>query len=145
VLRFGISNQPHWSSFNSATGELTGTPSSTDVGIYRGVTVTASAGTQLRALAFDIEVVQVGTNSVMLSWLAPTENEDGTPLTNLGGYRIRYGVQSGAYTSVVTIDPGLATYVLSGLAAGRYYIVLSAVNTTGAESSYSNEAQVDLG
>jgi hypothetical protein len=146
VLRFGISNQPHWSTFNTATGEITGTPASADVGVYRGVTVTVTAGTQMRALAFDIEVVQVGTNSVMVSWLAPTENEDGTPLTNLAGYRIRYGLQSGNYSSVVTINnPGLATYVLNGLAAGTYYIVLSAVNANGSESTYSNEAQVNLG
>jgi len=140
-LRFGISNQPHWSNFNSATGELTGTPSIADIGLYRGVTVTVTAGTQMRALAFDVEVVQVGTSSVTLTWTPPTENEDGTPLTNLGGYRIRYGSQSGKYSSVVNItNPGLATYVLGGLAAGTYYIVISAYNQSGVESGYSNEA-----
>ena len=146
ALLFGIANQPRWSNFNPATGEVTGTPSSSDVGVYRGVTVTVTAGTQMRALSFDVEVVQVGTNSVMVSWLAPTENEDGTPLVNLAGYRIRFGQQSGNYTSTINVDnPGLATYVISGLAAGTYYLVLSAVNTSGGESSYSNEAQVNLG
>jgi hypothetical protein len=146
ALLFGIANKPRWSNFNPATGEVTGTPSSADVGAYRGITVTVTAGTQMRALSFDVEVVQVGTNSVMVSWLAPTENEDGSPLTNLAGYRIRFGQQSGNYTSTINVDnPGLASYVISGLAAGTYYLVLSAVNTSGAESSYSNEAQVDLG
>jgi putative Ig domain-containing protein len=141
ALRFGIANQPGWSNFNSATGEITGTPSSADVGVYRGVTVTVTAGTQMRALAFDVEVVQVGTSSVTLTWTPPTENEDGTPLTSLAGYRLRYGVQSGSYTSVVNLaNPGLATYVLSGLAKGTYYIVLSAYSQSGVESSYSNEA-----
>ena len=141
VLRFGVANQPGWSNFNSATGEITGTPSSVDVGLYRGVTVTVTAGTQMRALAFDVEVVQVGTSSVTLTWTPPTENEDGTPLTNLAGYRLRYGAQSGNYTSVVNLsNPGLATYVLSGLAKGTYYIVISAYSQSGVESNYSNEA-----
>ena len=143
--RFGISNQPRWSIFNSATGEVMGTPSSGDIGVYHGVTVTVTAGTQMRAMSFDVEVVQVGTNSIMISWLAPTENEDGTPLTNLAGYRIRYGPQSGNYTSMVNItNPGLASYVINGLAGGTYYLVLSAVNTSGGESTNSNEAQLTL-
>ena len=146
MLRFGITNQPHWSTFNQTTGEVTGTPTYSDVGAYRGVTVTVTAGTQMRALSFDVEVVQVGTNSIMISWLAPTENDDGTPLVNLAGYRIRYGQQSGLYNTMVNIDnPGLATYVINGLAAGTYYLVLSAVNVNGGESAPSNEAQVNLG
>ena len=146
VMKFGISNKPPWSVVNSATGEVMGTPQSTDVGAYHGVTVTVTAGTQMRALSFDIEVVQVGTNSLMISWLAPTENEDGTPLTNLAGYRIRYGIQSGNYSSEVKIDnAGLATYVINGLAAGTYYLVLSAVNANGGESTPSNEAQANVG
>ena len=141
ALKFGISNQPAWSDFNAITGEITGTPSLTDVGLYRRVTVTVTAGTQMRALAFDVEVVQVGTSSVTLTWMPPTENTDGTPLTNLAGYRLRYGPQSGNYTNVVTLaNPGLATYVLGGLATGTYYIVISAYSQTGVESSYSNEA-----
>jgi len=141
ALRFGIANQPAWSNFNSATGEITGTPTSADVGLYRGVTVTVTAGTQMRALAFDVEVVQVGTSSVTLTWTPPTENEDGTPLTNLAGYRLRFGAQSGNYTNVINIaNPGLATYVLGGLAKGTYYVVISAYNQSGIESQYSNEA-----
>ena len=141
VPRFGIANLPRWGFFNATTGEMTGTPSYSDVGVYRGVTVTVTAGTQMRALAFDVEVVQVGTSSVTLTWTPPTENEDGTPLTNLAGYRIRYGSQSGNYTSVVNLsNPGLATYVLGGLASGTYYVVISAYNQSGVESGYSNEA-----
>jgi hypothetical protein len=141
LLQFGIANQPRWSTFNASTGELRGVPQMADVGVYRGVTVTVTAGTQMRALAFDVEVVQVGTRSVALTWEPPTENNDGTPLTNLAGYRIRYGTQSGNYTSVVNLDnPGLATYVVAGLAAGTYYFVISAYNQNGAESQLSNEA-----
>ena len=91
--------------------------------------------------AFSIAVTQISLGSATLSWTPPTQNEDGTPLTNLAGYRIRFGMQSGNYPSTINLtNPGLATYVLSGLAAGTYYIVISAVNQNGVESSYSNEA-----
>jgi cell division inhibitor SulA len=144
-LVFGVVNQPHWSAFNTATGELTGTPTMADIGLYRGVSLTVTAAGQMRALSFDVEVLQVGTRSVTLSWIPPTENEDGTPLLNLAGYRIRYGLQSGNYTNVVTLNnPGLATYVLSGLATGTYHIVISALNANGLESAYSNEASKTL-
>ena len=106
ALRFGIANQPHWSTFNPTTGEVTGTPVVLPTSaLYRGVTVTVTAGTQMRALSFDVEVVQVGTNSVTISWTPPTENNDGTPLVNLAGYRIRYGQQSGNCITPWSISP----------------------------------------
>ena len=41
------------------------------------------------------------TTSVTLSWDSPTTNEDGTPLTDLGGYRVYYGQYSGTYTESI--------------------------------------------
>src|SRR5215471_107746 len=63
-LQFGIANQPGWSSFNTATGEIRGMPTGADVGVYRGITVTVAAGGQMRSLAFDLEVVSVGSQSI---------------------------------------------------------------------------------
>ena len=42
-------------------------------------------------------------------------------------------------------NPGLATYVINGLAAGTYYIVLSAVNTNGGESELFERGAAELG
>jgi len=33
--------------------------------------------------------------SALLSWNAPSTNEDGTPLTDLAGYKIYYGTATG--------------------------------------------------
>ena len=75
-----------------------------------------------------------------LSWLPPTENTDGTALTNLAGYKIYYGTNEGAYTKVITIDNvGIATYVVDNLAAGNtYYFVVTAFDSAGLQSDYSS-------
>lgn len=145
-LAFSIAHRPVWLKFSVATGLLSGTPTAADVGIYRGITIAVSDGSQAKALQpFDIQVVAVGSSGVMLSWVPPTENDDGSPLTDLAGYRIRYGERSGAYANTVSLaNPGLATYFLDGLVPSTYYFVISAYNTTGDESTYSNEAVIAL-
>jgi len=80
-----------------------------------------------------------GTGTMSLEWDASTTNEDGTPLTDLAGYKIHYGTASGVYGH--SVDVGNATaYQLSGLTKGQvYYLVVTAVNGSNTESDYSNE------
>jgi hypothetical protein len=54
----------------------------------------------------------------------PTQNTDGSPLTNLAGYRIYYGTDAAALAYSATIDTTDATsYVVSGLDSGTWYFV----------------------
>lgn len=142
TLTFSINNKPSWASFDTANGALTGTPSSANVGVYNNVTITVSDGTDSAELGpFSITVDSISLGSVTLSWTAPTENEDGTPLTDLAGYRIYWGMTSGTYPNSVTIDnPGLMTYVIDNLAPGTYEFVATSFDATGVESAYSNPA-----
>lgn len=79
-----------------------------------------------------------GTSSVTLQWDAPTTNADGTPLTDLAGYKLYYGPSSGNY--IKNIDVGnVTTYKASALPDGSYYFVVTAYDTGGNESDYSNE------
>jgi hypothetical protein len=76
-----------------------------------------------------------------LSWTPPTENGDGSPLTDLAGYRVRWGIQSRRYTDSAKIDnPGITRFVVEGLASGQYYFAITALNAKDLESSFSNEA-----
>jgi hypothetical protein len=77
-------------------------------------------------------------NSVTLTWDAPTTNIDGTPLTDLAGYKIYYGTSSGVYTSVIDAK-NVTTYKIGGLVAGAHYFTVTAYNAAGYESDYARE------
>ena len=76
-----------------------------------------------------------------LTWTAPTANTDGSPLTDLNGYRIYYGTSSGVYPNQVQVDnPGVTSFVIENLAPNTYYFVSTSINSVGVESEFSNEA-----
>ncbi len=140
-LSFTILNRPAWASFNAATGALTGTPGAGTVGTYANITIRVNDGKATTSLpAFSIGVQQVAMGSATLSWQPPTTRTDGSPLTNLAGYRIRYGTASGSYPNLIDIpNGGLTSAVVENLSAATWYFVASAYDTTGAESNYSSQ------
>ncbi len=76
---------------------------------------------------------------VTLTWQPPTQNTDGTALTNLAGYYIDYGTQPQNYTTAIQVaNPGVTTYVVENLPPGTYYFVVTAYNSNGEDSSASN-------
>jgi hypothetical protein len=76
---------------------------------------------------------------VTLSWAAPTQNTDGSALTNLAGYNIYYGTSAAALTQKVTINTvGMLTYVISNLNSGTWYFEVIAVNSSGIDSGPSS-------
>ena len=78
-----------------------------------------------------------------LTWTPPTQNTDGSALTDLAGYRIYYGTASGTYTlgPIDVADPTAVEYVVTGLNNDTtYYFVATSYNSAGTESAYSNEA-----
>ncbi|RMF86394.1 MAG: fibronectin type III domain-containing protein, partial [Nitrospinota bacterium] len=76
---------------------------------------------------------------VQLVWDAPTTNADGTPLTDLAGYKVYYGQSSRNYGSPVDVG-NQTTYILAGLSRGEtYYFAVTAYDTSGNESEFSEE------
>lgn len=75
--------------------------------------------------------------AVTLAWDSPTTNTDGSPLVNLAGYKVYYGITAGNYDGVIDI-PVVSTYQVE-LPFGSNYVALTAYSTDGNESSYSNE------
>jgi hypothetical protein len=142
TLAFFVTNLPRWANFDSKTGTLSGQPVPGDEGIYTNIVISVSDGsTKVSLPAFSIEVTQTALGSMTLSWAPPTENEDGTALDNLAGYKLYYGTTSGQYTRQVRIDtPGLSSYVIENLLPDTYYVVATSFTTSGVESRYSNEA-----
>ncbi len=139
ALTFSIQNKPTWASFDTDNGELSGVPVAGSEGVYSDIRISASDGINTATISFDIEVVTSGDASVSLSWDAPMENEDGTSLTDLAGYRIYYGDEEGNYPSVIDIDnPSVSSHVVENLLPKTYYFVATAYNSAGVESQHSN-------
>lgn len=144
-LTFSIQGKPGWATFAAATGALTGTPQEGDVGPYEGISISASDGSASDELGFSINVTQTGEGSVALSWQAPTQNTDGTALTDLAGYKIYYGTTRGNYTEQVEIaNPGLTTFVVDNLSPNTWYFVATSLNDDGIESDFSGVASATV-
>ena len=76
---------------------------------------------------------------VALSWTAPTENEDNSPLTDLAGYVIYYGTDAGQYRYTIYLDdPKITGYKFENFAPGTYYFAVTAINADGVESTLSD-------
>jgi hypothetical protein len=140
ALTFSIANRPAWATFSTATGQLSGMPSSSNVGSYSNVVISVSDGRSTVSLpAFAIAVTQVSMGAAALSWTPPTQNTDGTSLTNLAGYRIYYGTSSAALTQMVQVSTaGVSSYVIENLSPSTYYFAIRAYTAAGAESANSN-------
>jgi len=86
---------------------------------------------------------------LLLSWMPPTQNTDGTPLKDLTSYKIYYNTVGspcpGAYSLKVDAavpargPDGRLSIQLTNMAVGQvYYVALTAMNSRGAESACSD-------
>lgn len=141
-LRFSIANKPAWAVFDATSGQLSGTPAASDAGTYSNIVISVSDGKLSASLAaFSIAVQQASTGSVTLSWQPPATRTDGTALTNLAGYRIRYGTAANALTQTLTIaNAGITTAVIDNLGSGTWYFGVVAYNKSTVESAISTLA-----
>jgi len=68
-------------------------------------------------------------------------NTDGTPLTDISGYRVYYGTSpTNLAQSIAVSGAGNTTYVVSDLAPGTYYFAVVTLNATGVASVVSDAA-----
>jgi hypothetical protein len=106
---------------------------------YVGLKVQDSGGTWSTLSNIAVTITYAATKNATLSWSQPLTNADGTPLDDLAGYKLYYGTTSGNYTT--SIDVGnVTTFVTPNLTWGVvYYFSLTAYDTSGNESGYSNE------
>lgn len=135
-LTFEIRGKPDWAKFSTSTGRLEGTPPEGSSGTFTGVQIVVSDGKTTAALdPFSIAVAEPTVGSAELVWDAPTMNVDGSPLTDLAGYVIRYGRSASSLDRSVRINnAGTTSYVIENLAEGTWYFSLSSLNSSGAES-----------
>jgi hypothetical protein len=109
-LRFTIANKPAWATFSTATGKLSGTPATTNIGTTSGVQIKVTDGrswAQLPLFAITVTgttaTTPTTTGSATVSWQPPTQNSDGTALTSLAGYQIDYGTDPNALSKKMQV------------------------------------------
>ncbi len=142
TLTFSVTNLPNWATFNASTGRLSGTPSAADVATYSGIQISVSDGQASASLnSFSITVADVVVGSATLSWTPPTQNSDGSALTDLSGYRVHYGRDPAQLSQTIEItNSSLSTYIVENLSAGTWYFAVVSINSGGTTSVLSSVA-----
>lgn len=157
TLIYTASNLPPGLSMNSGTGLISGVLSnaaSTSSPYLVMVTVSDGVAESSSTFTWQIDPA-VSPQTLLVTWEAPTKNADGSDLTDLSSYRLYYGLTSrGAattpgeftYESSVDINDAAATsFSLPAPDPGEtYYFSLTAIDTSGNESDFSEEASLDI-
>jgi hypothetical protein len=79
------------------------------------------------------------TGTATLTWVVPTHNTDGTPVTTLTGFHIYYGTTEGALTQSIVISGATTTsYEITGLTSGTWYFTVAADAADGTQSAPSS-------
>ena len=134
----GISNAATSSASSGTTSSTTTPPTTSD-------TAPPTSGSGSPSTSVTSPPVFSSNSGITFSWVAPTENSNGSALTNLAGYKIHYGTISQDYTQVVALNnPSLNRYVLDSLPSGTYYFAITAYNSAGIESTLSGEISATL-
>ncbi|HEX6996383.1 MAG TPA: putative Ig domain-containing protein [Gammaproteobacteria bacterium] len=140
VLTFSVENLPAWASFDRQTGRLTGVPREQDGGAYAGIRISVTDGAATTSLPpFTITVVYTANGTATLTWTPPTEKTDGSPV-DLAGYRIYWGKASRNYSHSLEVGQNVVSYVVDNLTPARWYFAVTALDSNGLESDFSNEA-----
>ncbi|MBN2695336.1 choice-of-anchor D domain-containing protein, partial [bacterium] len=145
-LSFSIQNKPVWANFNIATGELSGTPDNSQVGVYSDIiiTVTDTKGANASLPTFSIEVVNTNDAPVIVGEPLTLVNEDlaysfvpsYTDDDTIHGDTISFTIQN----KPIWANFNTATGELSGTPlnehVGEYSnILITAIDASGASSS----------
>ena len=73
-----------------------------------------------------------------VSWSKPTQNTDGSPLTDLAGFIVRYGTDAAALSSLISvISPSATGAQIENLDPGNWYFEVAAITTANVVGLFS--------
>jgi len=121
-LVFSISNLPLWASFDTTTGAIYGTPTTSDIGLYKDIVLTVSDGYATASLP-----------EISIDVLGFTSEEPENPLLNaIGGYSIYMGTSQDALNLQSTFIAGSdITHSAELSSANTYYFSIAAQDKDG--------------
>ena len=120
----------------SATPTETGNVAQADTGLGNadGATSTETVGTS-----------EATAGTITVTWIPPTTRVDGSVLDDLAGYRIYCDKTVDGSMHVVPVDdPAATVWTVDGLAPGTWRVRMTALDSRGRESDYSNTATTTL-
>lgn len=86
------------------------------------------------------DIIEEENKIIGIKWEAPTTNQDGTPLEDLGGFKVYYGFYSRDYFEVIDVGNILNYYFDSSIEEDFYCFAVTAYDLTLVnESDYSDE------
>lgn len=111
----------------------------------------AASGTQaLVALSatqtYTLTCAAPGGGTADLSWTPPTQNTDGSPLTDLAGYQVFHAATSAGVPGAtpIAVQAPASSYSVTGLPTGMRYFGVKAVNAAGIASPMSGIVSKDI-
>jgi Putative Ig domain len=144
MLGFSVSNKPSWALFSTSTGAMTGAPTALQAGTTSNIVISVSDGLLSKSLSpFSVAVTQpvtppVAAGTATLVWTPPTQNTDGTTLTDLAGYRVYHGTSASNLNEVIdSPGAGVTSYRFDQLTSGTHYFAITAYNLAGMQSAQS--------
>jgi hypothetical protein len=84
------------------------------------------------------------TGNAVVSWVPPTQNTDGSALTNLAGVRIYYGSSASNLSQMVQLTTAQTSYTIPNLATGTWYFGGVAYTTAGTQSAMSSVVSANV-
>jgi hypothetical protein len=135
TLTFSISGKPAWASFNTATGQLAGTPAITNVGTFSNIVISVSDGVASASLApFAITVSGPPNTPPTISGTPPTTDTTGTPYTftprggDTDGDAISFSIQNKPAWASFSIASGTLSGTPATTDAGTYSNIVISVS-----------------
>jgi hypothetical protein len=130
-----------WSSTNAvsctASGGWSGTKQTSGTETLAPITATAS---------YTLTCAGVADSKVTVAWVAPTQNTDDSPLTDLAGFRILWGRSATVLDQTTYLqDPTARTWVKDQFTPGTWYFSVRPFNAGGFEAADSNIASKVIG
>ncbi len=101
----------------------------------------ASSGSQTKQgsiMSFTTPPAGAHLSTTTLYWSAPEKRQDGSPLGDLAGFKIYYGTSPFNYTHSIDVK-NVTRYTLQNLPPGTWYFAVTAYDSIGVESAFSNE------
>ena len=141
-LTYTLAGKPNWAQFSTATGTLSGTPTAANVTTDRNIVVSVTDGAKSAALpAFSIAVeapVTIPPSTASLSWSKPVLNTDGSLLTDLAGFIVRYGRSAAALNLQFSVgSPNATSAQIDNLTPGNWFFEVAAVNAANVAGQFS--------